>query len=156
MFQEIAKHSANDASLTMHRPPLQMFACHSDWLRSKIDANIHSTAFIHSMTHQQFKFNYTQVMEAMARKEAGESPNKRPAQSQAQVRLFTVIVQVSIYHFFGSFFLIHVYRLPKTTRARGPSAAQVPPSGFKTRSRLLSFALSNAYPPLSWNHFFLD
>ena len=102
MFQEIAKHRANDASLTMHRPPLQMFACHSDWLRSKIDANIHSTAFIHSMTHQQFKFNYTQVMEAMARKEAGESPNKRPAQSQAQVRLFTVIVQVSIYHFFLS------------------------------------------------------
>ena len=52
--------------------------------------------------YQQFKLNYTQVMEAMARKEAGESPNKRPAQSQAQVRWFTVIVQVSIYHFFLS------------------------------------------------------
>ena len=78
-----------------------MFACHSDW-RIKIGANIYFTAFIHSMTHQQFKFNHTQVMEAMARKEAGESPNKRPAQSQAQVRWFTIIVHVSIYHFFLS------------------------------------------------------
>ena len=71
----------------------------------------------------------TQVMEAMARKEAGESLNKRPSQSQAQVSelyllwLFCELLWLTM----------NFARLLKTTRARGPNAAPAPLYDFRTR-----------------------
>ena len=77
-----------------------------------------------------FKCNI-QVMEAMARKEAGESLNKRPSQSQAQVselnllwsKLFCELLWLTK----------NFARLLKTTRARGPNAAPAPLYDFRTR-----------------------